>query len=123
MEFKRIREKIEELEYHKNNDSITDKGSELLAELKQALQLQQGGVSGSFLVLTYAGSFVDYNLLPKGIYTTSVPKLFSKDTTIEFLEQHAKLSKDLVGNNFVPESYFENLKKCTLTSIDLAELK
>ena len=89
----------------------------------RALQLQQGGVSGSFLVLTYAGSFVDYNLLPKGIYTTSVPKLFSKDTTIEFLEQQAKLGKDLVGNNFVPESYFENLKKCTLTSIDLAELK
>ena len=47
MEFKRIREKIEELEYHKNNDSITDKGLELLSELHQALQLQQGGVSGS----------------------------------------------------------------------------
>ena len=47
MEFKRIREKIEELEYHKNNDSITDKGSELLAELKQALQLRQGGVRNS----------------------------------------------------------------------------
>ena len=46
-EFKRIREKIEELEYHKNNDSITDRGLELLTELHQALQLQQTGVSGS----------------------------------------------------------------------------
>ena len=46
-EFKLIKEKINELEYQETNGLLTDKGLMYLKELKQALQLQQTGVSGS----------------------------------------------------------------------------
>lgn len=47
MEFKRIEEEIDKLEAYKSNGILSVKGSELLTELKQALQLQQTGVKSS----------------------------------------------------------------------------
>ena len=40
-----------------------------------------------FRVLMHTGQYVDSNLLEKGIYSTSRPTLYSKDATIEGLEQ------------------------------------
>jgi hypothetical protein len=45
MEFKRIKEEIERLNVYKSSDLISDNGMQLLAELKQALQLLQANVS------------------------------------------------------------------------------
>ena len=46
-EFKIIKETINDLEYQETEGLLTDKGIAYLKELKQALQLQQTGVSGS----------------------------------------------------------------------------
>jgi hypothetical protein len=71
----------------------------------------------SFFVLTYAGQFMDSNLLSSGLYTTDIPKLFSKDTSIELLIQQGKTITDMMGNEFIPSSYFDNLAKCKLTEV------
>ena len=47
MKFKRLEEKKTELEYYKKTDQISDNDLELLAEIHQALQLQQTGVMKS----------------------------------------------------------------------------
>ena len=47
MKFKRLEEKKTELEYYKKTDQISDNDLELLAEIHQALQLQQTGVIAS----------------------------------------------------------------------------
>jgi hypothetical protein len=65
----------------------------------------------SFLVLTYAGIYVDRALLHKGIYGTTTPKLYSTKTTIKSLIHEARIIPDL------PERYFENLSQCTLSEV------
>jgi hypothetical protein len=45
-EFKIIKETINDLEYQETEGLLTDRGVAYLKELKQALQLQQTGVSG-----------------------------------------------------------------------------
>lgn len=45
MEFKRIEEKINDLEWNDRNDLLTENGKELLTELKQALALLSVGKS------------------------------------------------------------------------------
>lgn len=47
MKFKRLLEEKNRLEILKSRDELTQEGLEILAELTQALQLQQGGVMQS----------------------------------------------------------------------------
>lgn len=123
MEFKILTQMKLSYESKQNFMELDNHETQLLAEINQALQLHKTKVSGSFLVLVHGQTFVDYNMLPKGIYGTCVPKLFTKDTTIDLLEKQGKMSKDLSGNYFLPESFFENLKKCQLVDMGLVELK
>lgn len=66
------------------------------------------------------GMYVDENLLSKGIYVTHKPYLKEKDTTIESMVEIAKMSKDMLGNPFVSDSYFENLQSCKLIDVTLS---
>lgn len=74
----------------------------------------------SFFVLTYAGQFMDVNMLQQGLYATDVPELYSKDTTIELMIQQGRTITDITGNQFISETYFENLSKCKLTEVQLS---
>lgn len=71
-----------------------------------------------FRVLMHAGQYVDTILLEKG-NSTSRPTLYSKDETIEGLEQQGRLMKDMNGVLFISEKYFENLKLCKLVDVSL----
>lgn len=75
----------------------------------------------TFKVLIHSGNYVDTNLLWNGIYVSSVPFLYSKDETIESLIERATWSKCMNGNDFLSESYANNLKKCQLVEVSLTE--
>lgn len=79
-------------------------------------------MESEFKVLTHCGVYVDSNLLGKGIYITSKPNLYSKSETIEKLVERALYMKDINGNEFITQSYLDNLKKCKLTDV-LLEIK
>lgn len=70
-----------------------------------------------FKILTHCGTYVDYNLLEKGIYSTSKPHLFSKDETIDSLINKTNLANSMGG--CFSDNYFENLKQCKLTNVSL----
>jgi len=72
-----------------------------------------------FRVLMHTGQYVDSNLLEKGIYSTSRPTLYSKDATIEGLEQQGRMMKDMTGELFISEKYFDNLRLCKLVDVSL----
>ena len=72
-------------------------------------------------VLTHLGQFIDANLLEKGIYSTSKPFIYNNSESIETLVKQGELMKDMTGNNFISEKYFENLKKCELTKYTLID--
>lgn len=72
-----------------------------------------------FKILMYCGIYVDSNLLDKGIYATQKPYLYSKYDTIESLIKYGENIKDMNGNGFISEKYFENLKQCQLVDITL----
>ena len=72
-----------------------------------------------FRVLMHTGQYVDSNLLEKGIYSTTIPTLYSKDATIEGLEQQGRRMKDMTGELFISEKYFENLRLCKLVDVSL----
>lgn len=74
-----------------------------------------------FVALSYLGNWVDYTLLEKGIYITSKPHIFEEKTTIQMLINQGKMMKDMVGNSFISDSYFENLEKCELVKIKIVE--
>jgi len=66
------------------------------------------------------GVYTDVALLDKGIYTTQKPTIYSKDETIEYLILRGRTMKDIVGNCFISEEYFENLSKCELVDITIS---
>jgi hypothetical protein len=72
-----------------------------------------------FKVLTYCGKYVDENLLDKGIYISNSPYLHPKDATLEKLIQDGLKVRKVAGDAFLPDSYFENLKKCDLVTVIL----
>ena len=72
-----------------------------------------------FKILTYCGTYVDSNLLGKGIYNTSKPHLYDEDTTIESLVKMAEDVQDKMGAWHINEKYFESLKQCRLTDVEL----
>ena len=72
-----------------------------------------------FKALMYMGDYVDSNLLEKGIYSASEPKLYDKCTTIEWLEKRARMTVDMTGACFISERYFDNLRKCELVDVSV----
>lgn len=72
-----------------------------------------------FKCLTYLDYYVDFNLFEKGIYFTSTPLLYEKSTTISDLIERGREFKDMLGNNALSETFFENLKKCELKGFKL----
>ena len=72
-----------------------------------------------FKILIHKGEYVDEGLLDKGIYSTSTPRLYSKDTTIEHLVECSKLPRDFNGNQFVSEDYLSNLNTCEMIKVTL----
>lgn len=71
-----------------------------------------------FKVLTQNGTYVDGNLLNKGIYETHKPTLYNLDTTIETLVKQAESFK-MVGFSSIMASYIENIKQCTLVEVEV----
>ena len=65
----------------------------------------------------YCGSYVDVNLLEKGIYTCTKPHLYDMSETIETLIFRAEKIQDMTGKHHVSDTYFENLKQCEMVSI------
>jgi hypothetical protein len=74
-------------------------------------------IETEFKTLMHCGLYVDVNLLSKGIYTTSQPFIYPKETTIDGLIERGKQMKTMGGINFLPDVYFENLKQCKLVPI------
>jgi len=72
-----------------------------------------------FKVLVHLGQYVDINLLEKGIYLTSRPTLYDKDTTIDLIIEKGKDFKDMMGNHYLSDKYFESLKQCELVDVSL----
>jgi hypothetical protein len=72
-----------------------------------------------FKVLTYLGNYVDASLLSKGIYFTPTPMLRALETTIESLEEIYKNASKIYDVN----TCIENLKKCSLTIVELSVVK
>ncbi|MCK9282295.1 MAG: hypothetical protein M0P71_16890 [Melioribacteraceae bacterium] len=76
-------------------------------------------IETKFKVLIHTGEYVDSSLLEKGIYSTSRPTLYGKDATIEELEKRGRTMKDITGELFLSEKYFENLRLCKLVDATL----
>ena len=70
----------------------------------------------------YAGLYVDASKLHDGIYSRSKPCLYDEYETIDSLADKARNMKDMFGNPFVSEKYFESLKLCKLVSFELKEI-
>lgn len=74
-----------------------------------------------FKVLTYGSVLVDESMLFQGIYSTTEPKLYDSETTIESLIEYREFVGKMLGQSKFPRFDFsiENLKKCTLTKVML----
>lgn len=70
-----------------------------------------------FKTLVFANQYVDTRLLEKGIYPCTTPRLFDRDETMDSIIERLKWTVDINGKSFVPDSYFENLKRCSLVDI------
>jgi hypothetical protein len=77
-----------------------------------------------FKVLTYLGNYVDERLLPQGLYTTIKPVLHDEEETISNL---IKLHEDFYIEQdisiFDMKKTIENIKKCSLTLVEVNILK
>lgn len=67
-----------------------------------------------YQALMHGDQFVNANMLDEGIYGAPRPHLFREEETIQSLIETAKGLKDATGACFLPDSYFENLAKCTV---------
>lgn len=66
-----------------------------------------------FKALMYNGFYVNHAMLTEGIYSTDLPYLFRKETTLE------SLSKIKIGFFSLPDSYYKNLKMCELVDVTI----
>lgn len=77
-------------------------------------------MNNKFKILTYCGQFMDVDMLEKGLYATTTPKLFDYDKTIEIIINEWQNLSERFGLDFT--RCIENIKKCELTSYELVEL-
>ncbi len=71
-----------------------------------------------FKVLVFGHEYVDYSKIIEGIYTTNIPRLFSKETTIESLVDNFNELRNMYGE-LVEISVFDRLKQCRLVTVNL----
>jgi hypothetical protein len=76
-------------------------------------------MKAEFATLTYVGTYVDRNLLHKGIYSTEIPCVLEANTTIEDLINQAKIAKDMTGDLFVSDHYINCLQQCKISKISI----
>ena len=76
-----------------------------------------------FKVLTYLGNYVDERLLPNGLYFTSKPVLHSEEQTIDAMIKMHEDFHNMQGVSFGIKDTIDNLKKCSLTIVELAVVK
>ena len=89
-------------------------------EVEQVCQpIAKPNVVRSFLALMYAGNFVDQSKLGSGIYSKNIPDLYNLNTTILMLEEGGKRFQKELGTKYIPDSYFDNLRKCELVLVDV----
>lgn len=91
-----------------------------LRHFLKSIQINKNMIETKFKALMYGGQYVDSNILENGIYNTTIPRLYSIDTTIEMLVEQGRMIKDISGNNFIMDSYFTNLNKCQLVEVVLS---
>ena len=73
----------------------------------------------NFKVLTYANQYMNANRLHEGLYSCSVPFLYDKETTIDYLLKQAEDIRDKMGVWYITDKYFEMLKQCKLLDFTL----
>ena len=95
--------------------------NEKIKELQKQIEVEKDKTmeETKFKILMHCGAYVDVNLLEKGIYTTKIPFLYSKDETIDLIIERGKAIKDMMGTQMILEKYFENLKQCQLVEATL----
>lgn len=71
--------------------------------------------NNQFLALTYAGQYVDGNLLYKGIYYTNMPTLYRLDTTITDIIKNLVMFTDLK----LEDELTKNLYQCVLKKVEI----
>lgn len=74
-----------------------------------------------YKILMYEDNFVDASQLIHGIYTTMVPTLYSKDTTIESKITAVEEMSALFNENQI-ENYTENISQCVLVEVILKKV-
>lgn len=99
---------------------FTSKEFEQLMNLRYVLNTENvmQNNKNKFKTLMHCGMYVDVNLLNKGIYSASIPYIYSNETTIEFLEANARIMMSMIPQ-VIYESYFDNLRKCKLVEIEI----
>lgn len=70
-----------------------------------------------FKVLMHINVYVDPNRLHMGIYESSIPTLYSNDTTIQDMIDRAMNVAKFTGNTLINQDYFDNLKQCQLVPV------
>jgi hypothetical protein len=73
----------------------------------------------NFKVLTYANQYMNANRLHEGLYACSVPFLYDKEITIDYLLKQAEDIRDKMGVWHITDKYFEMLKQCKLLDFTL----
>jgi len=68
-------------------------------------------------VLMHGDTLIDSTMLCEGLYQTSVPCVYSLDTTMNILMDRGRSMQDKLGTPFVPQAYFDNLIKCELIEV------
>jgi len=74
-----------------------------------------------YKILMYGDNFVDASQLTHGIYTTMVPTLYSKDTTIESKIIAVKERSAVFNENQI-ENYTKNIIQCEFIWITLNKI-
>lgn len=72
-------------------------------------------------ILMHNGQPIDEYLLNRGVYvkTDGLPILHPQSETIQSLVQRGEMMKDIKGNNFIDQEYFDNLQVCELVDVIL----
>jgi hypothetical protein len=61
-------------------------------------------------------SFVDENMLGKGIYNTNVPALHTEKMTIEMM---VDIRQYVLGLDDLEDEWIQNIRKCQLVNVEL----
>ena len=75
-----------------------------------------------FKALMLNRSYVDVNMLVKGIYFTTKPFIYYESETIETLVERCIKNNTEVGGEIFSQNYIDNLKQCELVPVAIVKL-